>query len=348
MSWWTSFRDGLESAAGLVANYFYPGTIALGHYVNSKGSQQQLFGTGWGQAAGALTSLAGLTYGGAYGGGGGTAATNSAAGDMTTLGSQSGYGFSGTSTLGGNPEALKLYQNLVESGYNPGEAAGIAGVTPQQVNGAASLSGAAPTWEVGTTNGFGDVGTSALNPNGGGGGGSNAGGGKPAMPWGSAGNLYTMGTGALGLLGAGVLNNAGQLAQEQADPFGPYRKQYADKMAALAADPSSITQQPGYEAGMQAIKRSMASQGYTGSGNMMAAMSKYGGDQYDKLMSMYSGLAGAQFNPAQGAALGLQGTTGALSLAGQSLNRMGYGVGMAGTFGSPQRRNDNNPNGYGY
>lgn len=47
-------------------------------------------------------------------------------------------------------------------------------------------------------------------------------------------------------------------------------------------NPNDIKGIPGYQAGEEAVRRSMASQGYQGSGNMMAALSKYGGDFYDK------------------------------------------------------------------
>lgn len=42
-----------------------------------------------------------------------------------------------------------------------------------------------------------------------------------------------------------------------------------------------VTSLPGYQAGLEAVQRSMASQGYSGSGNMMAALQKYGGDFYN-------------------------------------------------------------------
>lgn len=343
MSWWTDFRDTIESVAGLVANYFYPGTIALGHWVNSKGSQEQLFGTTWGQAAGALTSLGGM-YANAAGAG-----ASGASGTMNGLGAEGtasgvGSGVSGTATLNADPDALRVASEMIQNGASPSEAIQTAGITPAQAEAAGLTPGAGQTWgDVAQQSGIGyvgETGVNAINPVGtGGGGGSGMGGGTTAaqqaakgaaaMPWGTSGNLYTMGTSALGMLGAGALNNAAIQAGSRADPFGPQRKLYADRMARLMENPDAIVNEPGFQAGQRAIERSMASQGYTGSGNMAAAMQKYGGDFFDKAMSMYGGLAGAQFNPANAAQLRLQGQMGALSLAGQSLNRMGYGVGMA-------------------
>lgn len=47
-------------------------------------------------------------------------------------------------------------------------------------------------------------------------------------------------------------------------------------------NPGDVTKTPGYEAGLEAVQRSMGAQGYQGSGNMMAALQKYGGDAYNQ------------------------------------------------------------------
>jgi hypothetical protein len=62
------------------------------------------------------------------------------------------------------------------------------------------------------------------------------------------------------------------------------RAQAAQDMAALQADPSRLTSTPGYQAGIQAIERRLASQGYLGSGNMMMALSNYGGEAFNREM----------------------------------------------------------------
>lgn len=346
MSWWADFRDGLETAVGLVLNYFYPGTIMLGHFVNSKGSQEQLFGTDWGRALGAISGMAGSyagnlsNYGTAMDGvssavGSGSSGVFDAAGTGGTLGS-AGSTVGGAAGTLADPDTVSMAQQMFNNGVNAADIIKEIGVDPTTgmyvgQGGAGQPWGAAGTWGAGT-GGYNAGGTTAgtgVSTAGGslGGGLASAG---PSSPTGlsTGASLFNNATGVLGMLGAGQMVQAGQTAQKQADPFGPYRQQYADRMKALTDDPSLIENEPGYRAGMQAVKRSMASQGYTGSGNMMKAMSKYGGDFYNQAMSMYGGLSGAQFNPAQGAALGMQGTQLGLSLAGQSLNRLGHGFGM--------------------
>lgn len=344
MSWWTEFRDGLETAAGIVLNYYYPGSGILGHWVNSKGSQEQMYGTTWGQAA--------MTAGGLLGGYNGnfanyTGGTDAAAGG--TLGGAGGVGGDSSSgwqsggyggASGGaselDPNAVKMAQDLMAKGMPAEEAYIQAGIAPGDMAGGTGSAGAAPSF-----NGQqGMSGTGGFNASGSPAGGNSLGGGASAassvakstgaMPWGSPGNVASMGSGMGGLAMAGMLNNAAGQASRQADPFGPYRSQYADLMAGITADPSKVTQLPGYQAGMQAVQRSMAAQGYTGSGNMMAAMQKYGGDFYNNAMQMYGGLSGAQFNPASAAQLGLQGKGAAVDIAGRSLGSLGYGAMMAG------------------
>lgn len=151
---------------------------------------------------------------------------------------------------------------------------------------------------------------------------------------GAARDALSIGSGLYGMSQSQKLKQQAQQASQQADPFGPYRGQFAQQLSALGKDPSSITSMPGYGAGLQAVERRMASQGFNGSGNMMTALSKYGGDFYNNAISQLSGLSGAQFNPASGAALGLQGNTSAINLASQSLASLGYGLGGNTSKGS--------------
>lgn len=137
------------------------------------------------------------------------------------------------------------------------------------------------------------------------------------------GALWNVGSGVYGMYQAEQLKRAAEKAAAAADPFRDQRAQYQARLSALMADPSSITSTPGYEAGNQAVQRSMAAQGYNGSGNMMAALQKYGGDFYDKEVARLAGLSGAGINPGTGGQISLQGNTAAASLAGQSLNRIG-------------------------
>lgn len=91
------------------------------------------------------------------------------------------------------------------------------------------------------------------------------------------------------------------------------------QLEALMANPSGVTNLPGYGAGLEAVQRGMAAGGYRGSGNMAAALQKYGGDFYNNAINQYSNLSqlgrgnDAQYN------------MGSMQLAGQAMNSLGYG-----------------------
>lgn len=371
MSWWTEIRDGIETAAGIVLNYYYPGTAILGNWVNSKGSYNQLYNTDWGKASLLIGGIAGgLDFGsadGTVGTAGNTFATDylgGTGGQFAEGAAATGAGSFGTSVASG------IDQNLVDAaqlnlsqGMTPMDAIKTAGLSPAQANAAGLTAPAGTTWEsyaqqsgVPYTNGAeptfsGQQGTAgSFGSNGGSltggptgsspyGTGYNGGASSAAassakstgsMPWGSPGNVATVGQGLLGLYQSEQLKKQAALAAQQADPFGPQRAGYAQRLNDLVNNPDSVSSLPGYQAGLKAVQRSMAAQGYTGSGNMMTALQKYGGDFYNQAMDRYASLAGAQFNPANAAQLGLQGNMASLNLMGNSLNRMGYGTQMAG------------------
>lgn len=108
-------------------------------------------------------------------------------------------------------------------------------------------------------------------------------------------------------------------AREQSDPFARYRPGYGQALAALEANPGSITQRPGWLAGTELIGRQMASRGYTGSGNEKAALSRYAGDFYNQEANRLATLAGAGQTPGAG-------QFGSAALASQSLGSIGYGI----------------------
>jgi hypothetical protein len=111
--------------------------------------------------------------------------------------------------------------------------------------------------------------------------------------FGTLGNIGQIGGGLYGLYSANQMNKiAGG-----SDPWGKYRPEAAAMAANLMRDPSSLTKMPGYQAGLDAVMRSMSAQGYQGSGNMMAALDKYGGDMYMQYLQMLAGLGGAGVNP---------------------------------------------------
>ncbi len=151
--------------------------------------------------------------------------------------------------------------------------------------------------------------------------------------------------------GAGV-NNAAQTNAAAANPFAGQNAQYQAPLAASVAKSTSspvtdyasiygkqlndlmtnptavLPTTPGYEAAMQAIQRSGAAQGYTGSGNMMTALATgIGGNFYQQQLAdlqsltnmgttannqntaQLTQLAGGNWNPGTGASIAQTGAT---------------------------------------
>jgi len=127
---------------------------------------------------------------------------------------------------------------------------------------------------------------------------------------------------ASGIYGMSQANRT-ERASRDADPMSGYRSQYAQQLSHLAANPNTITTMPGYAAGQQAVERRLASQGYLGSGNMMQAMSNYGGDFYNREVARLSQLA----TPSPGAIESrVAGQNAASNQRGRSLASIGYGL----------------------
>jgi len=99
------------------------------------------------------------------------------------------------------------------------------------------------------------------------------------------------------------------------------------QLAQLLQNPDSITSMPGYEAGLDAVERRAAGQGYLGSGNLKIALAKYGGDFYNQSVSQLSGIANRNYATDQ------QYKFGSLQLLGQGLNSMAYGFSQLGIGG---------------
>ena len=152
---------------------------------------------------------------------------------------------------------------------------------------------------------------------------------------GMVGSGLNLGSSLYGLYESAEMQRLGKKAAN-APPFDPLgygeRAQWLQQLQALTSDPSSITGMPGYQAGMEAVNRSMASQGYIGSGNMMNAMSQYGGGFYDREVARLAGLAGAQYQPTPQAdyRAGIAASGQGAALAGNSLANLGY---LARSFG---------------
>lgn len=128
-------------------------------------------------------------------------------------------------------------------------------------------------------------------------------------------------------------NTANSLAQQlinRADPFAPYRAGYGQKLQDLEAS-HDVTSIPGYQAGLDAVQRAGASQGFTGSGNMMKALQDYGGNFFNQEASRLAGLAGANVTPGNGfaTAAGLIGAGQMQSAGGQQMLLSG----LAGVLG---------------
>lgn len=88
-------------------------------------------------------------------------------------------------------------------------------------------------------------------------------------------------------------NKIAQEAIDKADPYSPYRKDAAERLNALQADPSSIQGTPEYKARIQSVQRQLASQGYTGSGNALVEAAEAGATVYQQAFDNLAMLSGA-------------------------------------------------------
>jgi len=125
-------------------------------------------------------------------------------------------------------------------------------------------------------------------------------------------------------IGSGVnaLSQARRLQEQaqQADPMAPYRAGWAARLNALLDNPGSITSEPGYEAGLEAVKRGGAAAGFFGSGNMVGNLAQFGTDFYDRAVARFAGLVGG--TPGGG----LRGTESAINLGNAGINRISSGI----------------------
>lgn len=125
---------------------------------------------------------------------------------------------------------------------------------------------------------------------------------------------------------------------ENLDPFAEYRPEYAERLRALTADPSSIKDTATYKARLMAAERTMASQGYTGSGNALVAAADAGASAYQQEfenLGMLSGAIQGQSTRASayGTAAGAMGNASDNYLS--SLQGLGNSiVGIGGMFGN--------------
>jgi hypothetical protein len=132
----------------------------------------------------------------------------------------------------------------------------------------------------------------------------------PGVTPGNVGNWGQVGTGLYAMWKARQMAKLGRPTGVQSAARG--------QMEGLLRDPSQITNMPGYKAREQAITRSMAANGYLGSGNMMAELADFGGGFYNDTLRTMNGLA--QPTPEQ-----LQYNMGSTQLMGQGLQSALYG-----------------------
>lgn len=96
----------------------------------------------------------------------------------------------------------------------------------------------------------------------------------------------------------------------QADPFSPYRSQYAGQLQNLMNDPNSVTQTPGYQfnlaQGLQGLQAQQAAQGRLVSGGALIQGQQFGQNlaqqSYNDQVKTLMALSGANQSPATGAA----------------------------------------------
>lgn len=80
-------------------------------------------------------------------------------------------------------------------------------------------------------------------------------------------------------------------AASTTSPVASFRDIYSQQLKDLMADPlGKLTSIPGYQAGLEAVQRAGAAQGWTGSGNMMTELQKYGGNFFQQQLANLSAL----------------------------------------------------------
>lgn len=82
-------------------------------------------------------------------------------------------------------------------------------------------------------------------------------------------------------------------AQAAADPYAAYRPAAAAKLNDLSSGKTDVSTTASYEARMKAAERTMAAQGYTGSGNALVAAADAGAAAYQQEFDNLAMLAGA-------------------------------------------------------
>jgi len=109
------------------------------------------------------------------------------------------------------------------------------------------------------------------------------------------------------------------------NPFDQYRSAFAQQLQQLVANPSTINQLPGYQAGITGIESNMATKGQLHSGNVLNALKDYSSNIYNQQVGQLSGLAGANAAPGAGGQVGMQGAIAGSGLINAGVQTQGLG-----------------------
>ena len=119
------------------------------------------------------------------------------------------------------------------------------------------------------------------------------------MTWGAIGGAAVTLVGSKLLSGHSGASSSGARSSTAAyDPYSQYRAGAASKLNSLMQNPGDLQNLPEYKARMMAASRTMAAQGYTGSGNALVAAAEAGGQAYQQAFQNLAMLSGANANPA--------------------------------------------------
>lgn len=121
------------------------------------------------------------------------------------------------------------------------------------------------------------------------------------MVWAAIGAAAVTVVGGALMSDSGGGGGGGSASSGAYDPYGQYRPAAAQQLNALMKDPSSAVNSGYGLAEQQAASRTMAAQGYTGSGNALVAAAQAGGNAYQQEFNNLSMLAGAGQSPASAA-----------------------------------------------
>lgn len=111
--------------------------------------------------------------------------------------------------------------------------------------------------------------------------------------------IIAAGIGVAGSSAEGKKNrSAAANAAAASNPFSQYRDEYAQQLQHLMFHPQmAMKNNPVYKSMLQGAQRTMAAQGYTGSGNALAAAASAGGQAYQQDFNNLALLSGAGIQP---------------------------------------------------